>query len=129
IPEFVGRLPVLATLDELNEEALVRILKEPKNALVKQYQKLLELDHVNLKFTDDALVAVAKDALKRKSGARGLRAILEKAMLDLMYELPSLKDVKDCLITEEFISKHAAPILTYESEEGASWDKPGVAVQ
>ncbi len=93
IPEFVGRLPVLATLDELNEDALVRILKEPKNALVKQYQKLLELDQVNLKFTDDALVAVAKDALKRKSGARGLRAILERAMLDLMYELPSLKDV------------------------------------
>jgi ATP-dependent Clp protease ATP-binding subunit ClpX len=128
IPEFVGRLPVLATLDELNEEALVRILKEPKNALVKQYQKLLELDQVNLKFTDDALVAVAKDALKRKSGARGLRAILEKAMLDMMYELPSLKDVNECLITEEFITKHAAPILTYRSEEGA-WDKPGVAVQ
>ncbi|MCL4500229.1 MAG: ATP-dependent Clp protease ATP-binding subunit ClpX, partial [Deltaproteobacteria bacterium] len=88
----------------------------------------LELDQVNLKFTDDALVAVAKDALKRKSGARGLRAILEKAMLDLMYELPSLKDVNECLITEEFITKHAAPILTYRSEEEA-WDKPGVMVQ
>ena len=129
IPEFVGRLPVLATLDELNEDALVRILKEPRNALVKQYQKLLELDHVNLKFTDEALVAVAKDALKRKSGARGLRAILEKAMLDLMYELPSLKDVQECLITEDFIIKHAAPILTYRSEGEVTWDKPGVAVQ
>jgi len=121
---------VLATLDELNEEALVRILKEPRNALVKQYQKLLELDRVSLKFTEEALVAVAKDALKRKSGARGLRAILERAMLDLMYELPSLKDVNDCLITEDFISKHAAPILTYQpEEEGEPWDKPGMAVQ
>ncbi len=129
IPEFVGRLPVLATLDELNEDALVRILKEPRNALVKQYQKLLELDHVNLKFTDEALVAVAKEALKRKSGARGLRAILERAMLDLMYELPSLKDVQECLISEEFITKHAAPILTYRSEGEETWDKPGVAVQ
>jgi len=129
IPEFVGRLPVLATLDELNEEALVRILKEPRNALVRQYQKLLELDRVNLKFTEEALVAVSKEAQKRKSGARGLRAILERAMLDLMYELPSLKDVKDCLITEDFIIKHAAPILTYRSEEGVPWDKPGMAVQ
>ena len=96
---------------------------------MKQYQKLLELDRVKLKFTEEALVAVAKEALKRKSGARGLRAILERAMLDLMYELPSLKDVQDCMITEDFIIKHAAPILTYRSEEGVSWDKPGMAVQ
>ncbi|MCG2770989.1 MAG: ATP-dependent Clp protease ATP-binding subunit ClpX, partial [Desulfobacterales bacterium] len=129
IPEFVGRLPVLATLDELDEDALMRILKEPKNALVKQYQKLLELDRVALKFTDGALEAVAKEALKRKSGARGLRAILERAMLDLMYELPSLKDVQACLINEDFISKHAAPIYTYRSAEEVSWDKPGMAVQ
>jgi ATP-dependent Clp protease ATP-binding subunit ClpX len=129
IPEFVGRLPVIATLDELNEDALVRILKEPKNALVKQYQKLLELDRVGLKFTDDALVAVAKEALKRKSGARGLRAILERAMLDLMYELPSLKDVQECLINEDFILKHAAPIFTYRAAEEVSWDKPGMVVQ
>ncbi|MDP1761383.1 MAG: AAA family ATPase, partial [Deltaproteobacteria bacterium] len=129
IPEFVGRLPVLATLDELNEDALMRILKEPKNALVKQYQKLLELDRVALKFTDGALEAVAKEALKRKSGARGLRAILERAMLDLMYELPSLKDVQACLINEDFISKHAAPIYTYRTAEDVSWDKPGMAVQ
>jgi ATP-dependent Clp protease ATP-binding subunit ClpX len=107
----------------------MRILKEPKNALVKQYQKLLELDRVALKFTDGALEAVAKEALKRKSGARGLRAILERAMLDLMYELPSLKDVQACLINEDFISKHAAPIYTYRSAEEVAWDKPGMAVQ
>jgi ATP-dependent Clp protease ATP-binding subunit ClpX len=129
IPEFVGRLPVIATLDELNEDALVRILKEPKNALVKQYQKLLDLDRVALKFTDEALVAVAKEALKRKSGARGLRAILERAMLDLMYELPSLKDVRECLINEDFIIKHAAPIYTYGEVEEESWEKPGMVVQ
>ena len=129
IPEFVGRLPVLATLDELNEDALMRILKEPKNALVKQYQKLLELDRVALKFTDGALEAVAKEALKRKSGARGLRAILERAMLDLMYDLPSLKDVQECLINEDFIIKHAAPIFTYRTAEDVTWDKPGMAVQ
>jgi len=128
IPEFVGRLPVIATLDELDEAALVQILKEPKNALVKQYQKLLEMDRVNLTFTDDALVAVAKDALKRKSGARGLRAILERAMLDLMYELPSLKEVSECLINEEFILRHGAPILTYRTPEGVPWEKPGRAV-
>ncbi|HZE20601.1 MAG TPA: ATP-dependent Clp protease ATP-binding subunit ClpX, partial [Desulfobaccales bacterium] len=103
--------------------------KEPKNALVKQYQKLLELDQVTLKFTDGALEAVSREALKRKSGARGLRAILERAMLDLMYELPSLKDVQECLINEDFIIKHAAPILTYRTAEEESWDKPGIAVQ
>jgi ATP-dependent Clp protease ATP-binding subunit ClpX len=129
IPEFVGRLPVIATLDELDEDALVRILKEPKNALVKQYQKLLEMDRVSLKFTDDALVAVAQEAMKRKSGARGLRAILERAMLDLMYDLPSQKNVQECLINEDFIIKHAAPILTYETKEEATWDKPGRVVQ
>jgi ATP-dependent Clp protease ATP-binding subunit ClpX len=129
IPEFVGRLPVIATLDELDEEALVRILKEPKNALVKQYQKLLEMDRVNLKFTDDALVAVAQEALKRKSGARGLRAILERAMLDLMYELPSLQNVRECLINADFIVKHAAPILKYDLVEEMPWEKPGIAVK
>jgi ATP-dependent Clp protease ATP-binding subunit ClpX len=128
IPEFVGRLPVIATLDELDEAALVKILKEPKNALVKQYQKLLEMDRVSLNFTDGALVAVARDALKRKSGARGLRAILERAMLDLMYEVPSLKDVSECLINEDFILRHAAPILTYRTPEGVPWEKPGRAV-
>ena len=129
IPEFVGRLPVIATLSELDEEALVRILKEPKNALVKQYQKLLEMDRVSLSFTEEALVAVAREALKRKSGARGLRAILEKAMLDLMYELPSLKDVQDCLINEDFILRHAAPILTYRAAESVPWEKAGRMIQ
>ena len=130
IPEFVGRLPVIATLDELDEVALVKILTEPKNALVKQFQKLMEMDNVTVNFTDDALVAVAKEALKRKSGARGLRAILEGAMLELMYEVPSLKNIKECLINEDFIIKHAAPIFTYEaSAEEPSWDKPGKVVE
>lgn len=114
IPEFVGRLPVIATLHELDEEILVRILKEPKNALVKQYQKLFEFEKVNLKFTEGALVAVAADALKRKSGARGLRAILENAMLDIMYELPSLDDVRECVVSEEVILSKEQPILLYE---------------
>ncbi|MEW6660559.1 MAG: ATP-dependent Clp protease ATP-binding subunit ClpX [Thermodesulfobacteriota bacterium] len=129
IPEFVGRLPVIATLDELDEEALVRILKEPKNALVKQYQKLLEMDRVSLNFTDGALEAVAREAMKRKSGARGLRAILERAMLDLMYDLPSQKNVQECLINEDFILKHAAPILKFETKDEVGWDKPGRVVQ
>ncbi|MBM4274578.1 MAG: ATP-dependent Clp protease ATP-binding subunit ClpX [Deltaproteobacteria bacterium] len=129
IPEFVGRLPVIATLNELDEEALVRILTEPKNALVKQYQKLLEMDAVSLKFTHEALVAVAQEALKRKSGARGLRAILERAMLDLMYDLPSKKDISECLISDDFILHHAAPIFKYRTPESMTWDKPGRAAQ
>ena len=129
IPEFVGRLPVIATLDELDEEALVKILTEPKNALGKQYQKLLEMDRVRLKFTEDALVAGAKEALKRNPGARGLRAILEGAMLELMYDIPSLKNVRECLINEDFIRNHAAPIYTFEMAEGMGWDKPGIVVK
>ncbi len=116
IPEFVGRLPVVATLEELNEEALIRILREPKNALVKQYRKLFELENVKLKFTEGALVAIAKDALRRKSGARGLRAILEDTMLDIMYELPSLKNVRECVISEEVILHREPPILLYEKK-------------
>jgi len=114
IPEFVGRLPVVATLDELSEDALVRILTEPKNAIVKQYQKLLSFDNVKLKFTDAALTVIAKEAIRRKTGARGLRAILEDVMLEVMYEVPSLRDVKECLITEEVIVKKEKPILIYE---------------
>lgn len=130
IPEFVGRLPVIATLDELDEAALVDILTKPKNALIKQYQKLLEMDRVTLEFTPEALVAVAREALKRKSGARGLRAILEGAMLDLMYELPSLKNVKECLINEDFVLNQAAPIFKYITPpEEATWDKPGMVVE
>ncbi len=114
IPEFLGRLPVVATLDELSAETLVRILTEPKNALVKQYQKLFELEGVNLRFTDSALTAVADQAVKRKSGARGLRAILESCMLDVMYEIPSVESVKECVIGEDVVLNHEEPILLYE---------------
>lgn len=116
IPEFVGRLPVIATLDELSKKALVRILKEPRNALVRQYQKLFELENVNLKFTESALAAIAADALKRKSGARGLRAIMENVMLDIMYDLPSIEQLRECVINEEVIMKNATPILIYENQ-------------
>ena len=116
IPEFVGRLPVVATLEELSEEALIRILTEPKNALVKQYQKLFELEGVGLKFSDEALLAVSQEALARKSGARGLRSILESAMLDIMYELPSLKEVTECVVGEEVITKGEQPLLLYSDQ-------------
>ena len=116
IPEFVGRLPVVATLNELDEDALVRILKEPRNALVKQYQKLFEFEKVKLKFTEGALKAVAEEALKRKSGARGLRAILENAMLDIMFDLPSLKNVRECVVSDEVILSQEQPILLYEKQ-------------
>ena len=114
IPEFVGRLPVIATLEELSETALVKILTEPKNAIIKQYQKLLSFDNVKLKFTDTALTAIAKEAIRRKTGARGLRAILEDVMLDLMYEMPSQSSVKECLITEEVLTKREKPLFIYE---------------
>jgi ATP-dependent Clp protease ATP-binding subunit ClpX len=116
IPEFVGRMPVVAALDELDEPALIKILTEPKNALMKQYQKLLSFDDVRLKFTDGALSAIAKKAVQRKTGARGLRSILEETMLDVMYEIPSQKGIKDCLITEETITKNEKPILIYEKQ-------------
>jgi ATP-dependent Clp protease ATP-binding subunit ClpX len=114
IPEFLGRLPVIATLDELSAESLVRILTEPKNALIKQYEKLFEIEGVNLRLTDSALSAIADEALKRKSGARGLRAILESCMLDIMYDIPSKEDVKECVIGEEVVLKKEEPILLYE---------------
>jgi ATP-dependent Clp protease ATP-binding subunit ClpX len=114
IPEFLGRLPVIATLDELNENALIRILKEPKNALLKQFQKLFELEGVNLRLTDSALKAIANEAIKRKSGARGLRAIMETCMLDIMYEIPSIENVKECVISEDVVIKKEDPILLYE---------------
>jgi ATP-dependent Clp protease ATP-binding subunit ClpX len=116
IPEFVGRLPVVATLDELDEGALVDILTRPKNALVKQYQKLFEFDDVRLRFTDGALGAVARQALARKSGARGLRAILEHVMLDLMYEIPSRDDVEECVVNEEVIEQGSEPLVVYKRE-------------
>ncbi|MEE4607260.1 MAG: ATP-dependent Clp protease ATP-binding subunit ClpX [Desulfobacteraceae bacterium] len=114
IPEFLGRLPVLCTLHELSEETLIRILKEPKNALVKQFQKLLEMEHVNLRFTDSALAAIAREAVNRKSGARGLRAILESCMLNIMYDLPSIDNVKECVISEDVVLHKEDPILLYE---------------
>lgn len=116
IPEFVGRMPVVSALDELDEVVLIKILTEPKNALMKQYQKLLSFDNVRLKFTDGALSAIAKKAIQRKTGARGLRSILEEIMLDVMYEIPSQKGIKDCLITEETIVNSDKPILLYEKQ-------------
>ncbi len=117
IPEFIGRLPVIATLHELNEEALVDILTKPKNALVKQYQKLFEMDGVKLKFSAGALRAVAREALKRNAGARGLRAIMEKSMLDIMYEVPSQSDIREVAVSEEVIMSGEKPLIVYEKEE------------
>ncbi len=111
IPEFVGRVPVIVSLHELDEEALVRILGEPKNALVKQYQKLFELDGVEIEFEEEALKAVAKMAIDRKTGARGLRSILESVMLDVMYEIPSRQDIDKCIITRETVEKKILPTL------------------
>ncbi|HVP79766.1 MAG TPA: ATP-dependent Clp protease ATP-binding subunit ClpX [Thermodesulfobacteriota bacterium] len=116
IPEFIGRLPVIATLDELSIDALVDILKKPKNALVKQYQKLFELESVKLRFTEGALMSIAKEAIKRKSGARGLRAIMENTMLDVMYEIPSQSNIRECIISEEVVLHNESPILLYEKE-------------
>ena len=116
IPEFVGRLPVVATLDELNEDALVDILTKPKNALVKQYQKLFELEDVRLRLTDGALRAISRQALRRKSGARGLRAILEGVMLELMYEIPSRDDIEECVVNEEVIEQGQQPLLVFKRE-------------
>ena len=113
IPEFMGRLPVIATLSELTETELVRILTEPRNAIIKQYQKLFELENVTLKFTDGALTAVARESMRRKAGARGLRAILESVMLDTMYELPSQTNIKECIINEDVILEKAKPIVVY----------------
>lgn len=117
IPEFIGRIPVVTTLNELSLEALVRILTEPKNALVKQYQKLFELENVELKFTEEVLKTIAQDALKRKSGARGLRAILESVMLDIMYDIPSSPDVRECIINQEVVAKGESPLLLYANQQ------------
>lgn len=114
IPEFIGRLPVIVALHPLNENALVRILTEPKNALVKQYQKLLAMDHVELEFDDGAIHAIARQAIDRNTGARGLRAIIEKIMQHVMYEIPGMKDVKKCIVTEDVVLKHSDPILIKE---------------
>ncbi len=114
IPEFVGRMPVVSTLHELDEDALITILNEPKNALVKQYQALLKLEGVDLTFTKDALKAVATEAMKRKSGARGLRSIMEGIMLDIMYDIPDMEGVKECIISQDVVLKGKPPIIVYE---------------
>ena len=114
IPEFVGRMPVVATLEELDKDALVRILSEPKNSLVKQYQKLFSLDNVRLAFTESAQEAVAEKAIKRKAGARGLRSILEEIMLDIMYEIPSDKSITECVINDDVVKRGEKPVIIYE---------------
>jgi ATP-dependent Clp protease ATP-binding subunit ClpX len=116
IPEFIGRLPVIATLEELDENDLMRVLVEPKDSISKQYQKILELENVKLKFTDGALRAVSRLAVNRKAGARGLRAILENTMLDIMYDIPSRDDVKEVIINEDVVKKGEKPILLFESK-------------
>ncbi len=118
IPEFVGRLPVVATLDELDEAALVSILTEPKNALTKQYRRLFEMEGAELEFRDDALRAVARRAMQRKTGARGLRTILENVLLDTMYDLPTLRDVAKVVVDETVIDGSSTPYVVYRSEEG-----------
>src|SRR5262249_54223027 len=120
IPEFVGRLPVLATLEELDEQALVRILREPKNALVRQYQKLFDMENVHLRFKEEALTAIAREALKRKSGARGLRAIMENIMLDVMYDIPSQPNLKEVVIPEEVVTQGAEPYRVYQKAAAES---------
>ena len=120
IPEFAGRLPVVVTLDSLDVEALIRILKEPKNALIKQYEHFLAMDNVELVFEDGALKAIAEEAMKRSAGARGLRAIIESIMRDVMYEVPSRADVKKCIVTEEVIREHKPPTLVLEEQKADS---------
>lgn len=126
IPEFVGRLPVVTTLEPLDETALIRILTEPKNALVKQYQKLLEMDNAELVFTDGALLEIAKEAIKRNTGARGLRSIIESIMLDIMFELPTREDIVKCVITEESVRQKSNPEL-YTNQGQKVIDKPEIA--
>ena len=117
IPEFIGRLPAIVTLEDLSEEALIRIIKEPKNALLKQYKKLFSIDNVELEIEEDAIVAVAKQALERKTGARGLRSIFEKVMTDIMYDIPSRDDVKKCIITKSTIENLSSPTLVLEDKK------------
>jgi ATP-dependent Clp protease ATP-binding subunit ClpX len=123
IPEFVGRLPVLATLEDLDEPALIQILTEPKNALVKQYQRLFEMESVDLTFHENALSAIAKKAIERKTGARGLRSIMEAILLDTMFELPALEGVQEVVISEEVVQGNARPLYIYaerEKEKGSA---------
>ena len=123
IPEFIGRLPVLATLDDLDEKALVKILTEPKNAFVKQYQRLFDMENVGLTFTDDALASVARKAIARKTGARGLRSILEGILLDTMYELPTWEGVEEVVVNAEVVEGRSQPLVIYSERR----DKGGAA--
>ena len=116
IPEFVGRVPVMVALDSLDEEALVRILQEPKNAIIKQYKALFSLDEVELEFTPEAIKAVAKKSFERKTGARGLRSILESVMNEVMYEIPSDDNISKCIITKEAVEGTGKPIIEYRTE-------------
>ena len=122
IPEFIGRLPVIVSLESLDEEALMRIMKEPKNALIKQYEKLFALDHVELEIEEEAIAAIAKKAIERKTGARGLRSIFEKAMMDIMFDIPSRDDVKKCIITRETIEDGKEPVLILADKENNEAD-------
>ena len=117
IPEFIGRLPVIVTLNQLDEEALKLIITKPKNALVKQYKKLFELDSVELEIQDKAIEAVAKKAIERKTGARGLRSIFEKSMMDIMYDIPSRDDIKKCIVTKETIEGVKGPKLVLKKKK------------
>ena len=117
IPEFVGRLPVVAVLDDLTEESLIRILKEPKHAITKQYEEFFKFDNIKLSFTDGALRSIAKKAIARKTGARGLRSIMEDIMIDVMYDTPSLKKLKECIVNEDVVNKKGKPILIFENEK------------
>ena len=117
IPEFIGRVPVITYLNTLTEEGLIRILTEPRNALIKQYQKLVKInDNVELEFTEESLVSIAKEAIKRETGARGLRSIIENSILDLIYDIPTLEGIKKCVITEEVIMNNKSPILSFENK-------------
>ena len=130
IPELVGRLPVIVTLNDLDRDALIRILRDPKNAIIKQYMKLFGMDHIQLTFEDDALEAIAEEALARNTGARGLRAIMEQFMMKLMYELPSDETAETVTITRDFIKGNGEPVITHRApalpaaEENASLEAP-----
>jgi ATP-dependent Clp protease ATP-binding subunit ClpX len=119
IPEFIGRLPMIAVLDDLDEGALIKILVDPKNALTKQYKKLFDMENVQLRFTEGALLAIAKQAIERKAGARGLRAILESIMLEVMYDVPSEPDIKEVIVSEDTVVKGEKPLVVYQHAESA----------
>jgi ATP-dependent Clp protease ATP-binding subunit ClpX len=120
IPEFIGRLPVVASIDDLDEAALVKILAEPKNAIVKQYAKLFEMEGIELKFTDSALHEIAKKAIKRKTGARGLRTIMEDCLLEMMFEVPSMTDIAEVIVDDKVISQKAQPKTVAKKKSKAS---------